>query len=324
MGRTACLLNDEPIRIYVPLLMRPWIMQTCHLTVSCHLGTTRTLRMLERFYWWIGTNVCTRWWLRHCLKCQVRKTPRLTVRWPIISMPLPEGPGVAISVDYFGPLPVTPRGNTCILRIIDRFSRRADMFGVTAAELTADATANILATQCIPLWGCPRTILSDNDLQFFSKLSQAVYQLLGVRKLATSSYHPNSNGSVERVNYTMLQMLAMVVNERQDYWDLQLHHVEFTYNNSVSAATGLAPNEVHMGRLPRFPLTAFERTGVLGHQSLAHDHLTYCDLATDRQQRANDIVRKHHALTVSRVNRRNSALTDPLLPTPKFAVGGWT
>ena len=26
-------------------------------------------------------------------------------------MPLPEGPGVAISVDYFGPLPVTPRGN---------------------------------------------------------------------------------------------------------------------------------------------------------------------------------------------------------------------
>ena len=26
VGRAACLLNDEPIRIYVPLLMRPWIM----------------------------------------------------------------------------------------------------------------------------------------------------------------------------------------------------------------------------------------------------------------------------------------------------------
>ena len=48
----------------------------------------------------------------HCLKCQARKTPRLTVRWPIISMPLPEGSGIDISVDYFGPLPVTPRGNT--------------------------------------------------------------------------------------------------------------------------------------------------------------------------------------------------------------------
>ena len=50
VGRAACLLKDEPIRIYVPLLMRPWIMQACHSTASCYLGTTSTLRMLERFY----------------------------------------------------------------------------------------------------------------------------------------------------------------------------------------------------------------------------------------------------------------------------------
>ena len=28
VGRVACLLNDEPIHIYVPLFMRPRIMQT--------------------------------------------------------------------------------------------------------------------------------------------------------------------------------------------------------------------------------------------------------------------------------------------------------
>ena len=99
--------------------------------------------------------------------------------------------------------------------------------------------------------------------------------------------------------------------------------VEFAYNNSVSAATGLVPNEVHMGRLPRFPLTIFERTGVFGHQSLARDHLAYCDLAIDRPQRADDIVREHHALTVSRAERRISVLSDALREVPKFAVGGW-
>ena len=56
---------------------------------------------------------------------------------------------------------------------------------------------------------------------------------------------------------------------------------------------------------------------------MARDHLAYCDQATDRQQRANGIVRKHHTLTVSRVNRRNSALADAVRPAPKFAVGGW-
>ena len=237
-------------------------------------------------------------------------------------MPLPEGPGVAVSVDYFSPLPVTPRGNTYILLFTDRFSRRGDTFLVTAAEFTVEGAAKILVNQYIPLWGCPRTILSDNGLQFCSKLLQAVYQLLGVHKLATSSYHPNCNGGIERVNHTMAQMLAMVVDGRRD-WDLHLLHVEFAYNNSVSAATGLAPNEVHMGRIPRLPLTVFDRTGVVRHQSLARDHLAYSDLTTDRQKRPNDIVRAHHAPTVSRVNRRTSALADALRPAPYFAVSGW-
>ena len=59
-------------------------------------------------------------------------------------MPLPEGPGVAVSVDYFSPLPVIPRGNTYILLFTDCFSRRADMFPVTASEFTAEGTTNIL------------------------------------------------------------------------------------------------------------------------------------------------------------------------------------
>ena len=90
-------------------------------------------------------------------------------------MPLPEGPGAAVSVGYFRPLAVTPRGNTYILLFTDRFSPRADIFSVTAAKFTAEGTANILVNQYIPLWGCPRTILSDNGLRFCSKLSQAVY-----------------------------------------------------------------------------------------------------------------------------------------------------
>ena len=43
---------------------------------------------------------------------------------------------LAPGVDVVASLPVTPRGNTYILLITDRFSRRADMFPVTAAEFT--------------------------------------------------------------------------------------------------------------------------------------------------------------------------------------------
>ena len=233
-------------------------------------------------------------------------------------------PGVTVSVAYIIPRPITLRGKTYILLFIDRFSRRADMFPVTTAEFTPEGTANILVNQYIRLWGGPHTILSDNGLQFFSKLSQAVYQLMGLHKLATSSYHPNCNGDVEQVNHTMAQMLAMVLKERQDDWDAHLPHVEFACINFVSAGTGLTPNEVRMAKLPWLPPTVFDRTGVVGHQSLPRDHLAYCDLATDRRKFTNDVVRAHHALTVSCVNRRNSALADVLRPAPNFAVGGRT
>lgn len=309
-GRLARLLNDEPTRIYVPLLMRPWVMQTCHAHLSCHLGGARTLQLLERFYWWIGMEICTRWWTRHCFHCQARKTSRQTLRSPIISMPLPNGPGIVVSVDYFGPLPLTARDSSYILLFTDRFSRHASMHAVTAREFTAAGTAAILVEQYIPKWGVPATLLSDNGKQFTAKLSKAVCVLLGTRKVETSSFHPNGNGGVERVNHTMAQMLSMVINEQQNDWDVQLPYVEFACNNSVSAATGLAPNEIHIGRLPRLPLTVFERTSASGHQSLKRDQLEYCALLSDRQRRAYDLVRDHHAITVSRIARRNSAFDD--------------
>ena len=64
---------DDPIRIYVQLLARLWIMHACYVDASCQLGVTRTLKMLERFYWWVGMEACTKWWVRRCLKCQARK-----------------------------------------------------------------------------------------------------------------------------------------------------------------------------------------------------------------------------------------------------------
>ena len=87
------------------------------------------------------------------------------------------------------------------------------MFAVTAAEFTAEGTANILVNRFIPLWGCPSTLLSDNGLQFCAQLATAVYKLMGIHKLTTSAYHPSENGGVERVNHTIAQILAECFND---------------------------------------------------------------------------------------------------------------
>lgn len=112
VGYAACLLNSEPVRICTLLLMRPGAVQGCHSTDSFHLITMRTLRILERLYWRMFTNVCTRWWLHNGLKCEPQKKSYLTICWFVISMTLLEGPCIAISVACSGPIMVTPRGIT--------------------------------------------------------------------------------------------------------------------------------------------------------------------------------------------------------------------
>ena len=66
----------------------------------------------------------------------------------------------------------------------------------------------------------------------------------------------------------MAQMLAMVVNDQQNDWDLHLSHVMLSYNNSVNVANGLSPNELHLGRYPRLPITVFDRHTFDCHQGL--------------------------------------------------------
>lgn len=72
---------------------------------------------------------------------------------------------------------------------------------------------------------------------------------MGIQKLTTSAYHPTGNGGTEQVNRTMAQLLYVVVTERQNDLGGQMPHVEAAFNNSVNAATRLAPNEVQLGSL---------------------------------------------------------------------------
>lgn len=94
-------------------------------------------------------------------------------------------------------------------------------------------------------------MLSANGLQFCSKRSQAVCQLLGIRKLATSSYHPSGNGGVECMNHTVAQMLAMAFNENRDDW-AYTSLASNSLQQLGQRCDGLGPQRGAHGRLQRW------------------------------------------------------------------------
>ena len=122
-------------------------------------------------------------------------------------------------------------------------------------------------------------------------------------------------------------MLVMVVNERQDDWDVHLPHVEFAYNNSTSAATRLVPNEVHMNRLPRLPLTIFEHRYARGHQaSPATTWTTATSTPTDNSVRLRWFASTTTSLSPawSAVFQRSSTHSNNSVSTPSVAEYGST
>lgn len=121
-------------------------------------------------------------------------------------------PGLVFGVDFFEPLLLTTRGCAHILLFTVRFTRRADMSAVAAADFTTKGAASIFVNLYITLWGFPSTIMSDNSPQFTSKLFAAIYDLFGVHKVTTTSYRPQTTGGTESVNQ-MAPMLEDSVND---------------------------------------------------------------------------------------------------------------
>src|SRR5258708_26336837 len=75
--------------------------------------------------------------------------------------------------------------------------------------------------------------------------------LLSMKLHFTSGYHPEGDGQTERINQVLEQYLWAYMNYQQDNWAPLLPLAEFTYNNAMSATTGVSPFFVNKGYHPR-------------------------------------------------------------------------
>ena len=80
-----------------------------------------------------------------------------------------------------------------------------------------------------------------------------VYELLGLKKVNTTAYHPQTDGLVEWFNHTLTDMLSKKVKKGGKDWDQQLSYVLFAYRASIQESTGENPFCLLYGHSPRVP-----------------------------------------------------------------------
>lgn len=87
-----------------------------------------------------------------------------------------------------------------------------------------------------------------------------MYQLLGIKGIRTTPYHPQTEGLVEKFIQTLKQMLHRFVNETGADWNQWLPYLLFAYKEVPQASLGFSPFELLYGRDVRGPLALLEET----------------------------------------------------------------
>ena len=110
--------------------------------------------------------------------------------------------------------------------------------------------------------------MSDQGTEFCGKVIAVMCSLLGIEKIWTTPYHPQTNGSAERVHQTLQCMIGKLDPEKRQKWPAHIGSIIIAYNSTRSLVTGYSPSYLMFGRRPRLPidlLFPMHRTQTLTH-----------------------------------------------------------
>ncbi len=221
-----------------------------------HLGQAATLNRLMARFFWPGIHENVRRWCAACRECQLVNPPA-SPKAPLRPLPLMQVPFERIGMDLIGPLERSARGHRFALVLVDYATRYPE--AVALHNISAKSVAEALFSM-ISRVGIPKEILTDQGTAFMSRTIRELYELLGIKSIRTSVYHPQTDGLVERFNRTLKTMIRKFVHEDAKNWDKWLEPLLFAVREVPQASTGFSPFELLYGRQPRGVLDVLRET----------------------------------------------------------------
>lgn len=138
-----------------------------------------------------------------------------------------------------GHFPTPNLGNRWIVVAIDhaaRYAKTAALFTATAREVT-----KLLLNSVILKHGAPHKLVTDHGRVFLSKVVSEILRFSSTVNKPTTAYHVQANGTTERFNQTLGNMLSTCVFSDYTDWDAALPFGNIAYNSACQATTRFSP-----------------------------------------------------------------------------------
>ncbi|XP_064481043.1 uncharacterized protein LOC135394286 [Ornithodoros turicata] len=126
---------------------------------------------------------------------------------------LPDARFDVAHVDIVGSHPVSA-GCRFILTAVDRYTRWPEATPIP--DSTTDTVASAFLATWVARFGVPSQVTTDSGRQFESNLFSSFTRLIGTSRIRTTSYHPASNGLVERLHRIL--KAALTAFEDRAHW----------------------------------------------------------------------------------------------------------
>jgi len=111
-----------------------------------------------------------------------------------------------VATYIMGPFQSTKNGNKYILVAFDYFTGWVEAFAIPNQE--AVTVAKRLIDNIFCQFSMPDKLHSDMGSQFEAEINKELSRILQIRKTHTTPHHPQSDGLVDRLNHTIISMLA--------------------------------------------------------------------------------------------------------------------
>ena len=250
-----CLLWG--IRVIIPSKLQSYVLDELH---CAHPGIVRMKATARNYVWWSNMDKDIEILARHCESCAtVRSRPTVAPMQPWL---WPLRPWQRVHVDF------CEKDGKHFLLLVDAHSKWPEIVHMksTNAEATCDVLRDLFAR-----FGLVEQIVSDNGPPFQSETFSVFCKNNGIKHVRVSSYHPASNGAVERLVQSFKNYLK---SSRKDNLSVSQLIARFllTYRNTEHATTNVSPAQLFLGRELRTRLSLLRPSVESNVQSKQADH----------------------------------------------------
>ncbi len=139
-----------------------------------------------------------------------------------------------------------------MLIVTDHFSRYAQAY--PTRDQKAVTVARVLWRNFFCRFGFPARLHADQGRNFESAIVKELCKCTGITKTHTTPYHPQGNGTTERFNRTLMNMLGTLEPHLKPQWHEYVDAMTHAYNCLQHDSTGYSPYYLMFGRHPRLPV----------------------------------------------------------------------